>query len=233
MTPMKKEKNMNQVQESKGNKIILEPFNAISHLVGAILSAVGMCWMIYNAVSTGGGGAYLAGALFFGISLICLYSASAIYHSIPGSVRLRKFLRQLDHSMIYLLIAGTYTPICLVTLKGVLGYTLLGLVWGLAIVGIILKLAWMNAPRWLYTSFYVFLGWLAIFFIYPLYKNLPIEGFWWLITGGLLYTIGAVIYATKSKWLQMKHLGFHEIFHLFILGGSFAHVMLVGNYVLR
>lgn len=210
---------------------IYEPFNAISHLIGAVLSFLGMIWMIAAAFQKGG--FYIAGALFFGLSLISLYSASAIYHWVPGSEKLRMYLRKLDHSMIYVLIAGTYTPVCLVTLQGAIGYTLLGIVWSLAITGIVLKMVWLSAPRWLYTSFYVFLGWLAIFFIFPLYQKLPAGGFFWLVFGGLLYTTGAVIYGTKSKWLSFKYIGFHEIFHLFILGGSFAHVMLVGLYVLR
>jgi hemolysin III len=134
--------------------------------------------------------------------------------------------------MIYILIAGTYTPVCLIALKGVLGYSLFGIVWGLAAVGIIMKLVWFSAPRWLYTAFYLILGWMAVFFIVPLYKSLPLEGFVWLIAGGLLYSIGSVIYATKSKRLKLSVFGFHEIFHLFVLGGSFSHFLMVERFIL-
>jgi len=130
------------------------------------------------------------------------------------------------------LIAGTYTPICLITLKGTLGWTLFGVVWGLALAGIVLKLVWMNAPRWLSTLFYVGLGWLAALFIIPLFRALPLSGFLWLLAGGLLYTAGALFYALKPRWLRVWRFGFHEIFHLFILLGSASHYLLVSRYVM-
>lgn len=209
-----------------------EPGNTITHLIGAILSAVGMVFMLYKAIALQSG-IYIAGALIFGFSLIALYSASTIYHWVSGSEKLTEILRKVDHAMIFVLIAGTYTPVCLVTLKGVLGYSLLAVVWTLALTGIGLKLVFMNAPRWLYTGAYVFLGWVAIFFIWPIYKAMPLGGFALLVTGGLLYTIGSVIYATKSKKINLFGLGFHEIFHLFILGGSLSHFVMVSEYVMR
>lgn len=208
-----------------------EPGNTITHLIGAVLSVVGLVFMIYQALKAGSG-YYLAGAIVFGASLIALYSASTIYHWIPGSERLTKALRKVDHAMIYVLIAGTYTPICLITLKGTLGTILLVLVWTLAVAGIFLKLLWMNAPRWLYTGCYLFLGWLAVFFIWPIYKSMPIMGFVYLISGGLLYTVGSIIYAKKSEKLKIANLGFHEIFHLFILAGSAAHFIMISQYVM-
>ncbi len=225
---------MNNIQKQVKKNFSLhmkEPGNAITHLIGALLSVVGLVYMIYLAVKDHNG-FYLAGGLIFGISLIALYSASTIYHWIPGSERVSAILRKVDHAMIYVLIAGTYTPICLITLKGWLGTSLLIGVWTLAITGIIVKLFWMTAPRWLYTGFYLFLGWLAIFFIYPIYKSMPVAGFICLVTGGVLYTVGSIIYAKKSEALRLLHLGFHEIFHLFILAGSAFHFIMVSRFVM-
>jgi hemolysin III len=134
--------------------------------------------------------------------------------------------------MIYILIAGTYTPVCLIALKGVLGYTLLSVVWGLAVLGIIMKMVWFSAPRWLYTAFYLILGWMAVFFIVPLYHSLPVQGFAWLLAGGISYSVGSIIYATKSKKLKISVFGFHEIFHLFVLGGSFSHYLMIEKFIL-
>lgn len=212
-------------------KYIKEPINTLTHLLGAILSGVALIYMMYKSIISGN--PYkIAGATTFGISLILLYTASTVYHWTFSSEKLYTILRKIDHSMIYLLIAGTYTPICLVTLKGKLGWTLFALIWSLAISGIIMKIFWLNAPRWLYTAFYVILGWLAIFFIGPIYRAIPLKGFIWLFSGGVLYTLGALIYATKLPLFKFKHLGFHEIFHIFILLGSLSHFIMVSKYVL-
>ncbi len=210
---------------------IKEPVNALTHLAGALLSVAALIWMIIKGVSNESM-VQVASAIVFGTSLILLYTASTVYHWVPTTEKVTKILRRVDHSMIYILIAGTYTPVCLIALKGVLGYSLFGIVWGLAAVGIIMKLVWFSAPRWLYTAFYLILGWMAVFFIVPLYKSLPLEGFVWLIAGGLLYSIGSVIYATKSKRLKLSVFGFHEIFHLFVLGGSFSHFLMVERFIL-
>jgi len=208
-----------------------EPLNALTHATGILLSLVGLVWLLIEAARSHSG-LHLAGALVFGLSLIALYTASTLYHGLPVSPKMVQILRRVDHTMIYVLIAGTYTPICLVTLKGSMGWWLFGIVWGLAVTGIVLKLVWTKAPRWLYTAFYVILGWLAIFFIVPLFKALPFTGFLWLVGGGILYTIGAVVYALKPPQFQIGRIGFHEIFHLFILAGSGAHFLVVSQYVL-
>lgn len=134
--------------------------------------------------------------------------------------------------MIYVLIAGTYTPVCLVTLHGRLGMGLLITIWSLSLIGIILKLVWLDAPRWLYTSFYLVLGWIAAGFIFPLSQALPGKGVFLLVLGGLFYSAGSVFYALKPKRLCVFKLGFHEIFHLFILAGSLSHYVFVYRYVL-
>lgn len=211
---------------------IKEPTNALTHLAGIVLSFLGLMWMIFVA---GHNQSYLQliGVLIYGLSLMALYSASTIYHWAKVSEKIELTLKKLDHTMIYVLIAGTYTPICMITLEGPFGIALLTIVWTLAILGIVTKLLWMNAPRWLYTSFYVILGWMAIFFIIPLYKTLPQPGFFFLVLGGVLYTVGAVVYATKSKKIGIGPFGFHEIFHLFILAGSLSHFITIAGYVLK
>lgn len=210
---------------------IREPVNSMSHLLGALLSLAGLVFMIVKSAQTGSVLNLVAG-LIFGLSLIILYSSSSVYHWVTAGADVIRRLRKIDHCMIYILIAGTYTPICLLTLQGKLGIGLLIGVWALAVIGIVLKLVWFDAPRWLYTGFYLILGWLAIFFIYPISRALPGKGIFLLILGGLLYSAGAVFYALKPKKLKLGLLGFHEIFHLFILAGSITHYIFVYTYVL-
>lgn len=209
-----------------------EPINAVTHGIGIALSLAGLIWMSFKALENHQP-IQLIAAIVFGLSLIALYTASTLYHGLPVKPKAIEILRRIDHTMIYVLIAGTYTPICLFSLKGIMGLSLLIAVWTLAIVGIIVKLFWMNAPRWLSTSFYVILGWMAIFFIVPLFKILPHVAFTLLVAGGVLYTIGAVIYALKPKNFTFGRFGFHEIFHLFILAGSAAHYVLINGYVFQ
>lgn len=213
------------------NLKIKEPVNALTHLAGAVLSAVALVWMIWKGAMHQSG-IQIASAITFGVSLILLYSASTIYHWFPGSDKVTAYLRKVDHSMIYILIAGTYTPVCLLALKGTMGYLILAGIWTLALVGIIIKLLWFSAPRWISTAFYLILGWMAILFIVPLYKALPSGGFAWLVAGGLSYTIGSIIYATKSKRIKLSVFGFHEIFHLFVLGGSLSHYLMIERFIL-
>ena len=208
-----------------------EPVNTLTHLVGIILSFVGLVVMIVNAVMKHNV-VYLVGGIVFGLSMIALYSASTIYHGFNGKKEIILRLRKLDHAMIFVLIAGTYTPICLTALKGTLGNVLLIAVWALAIVGIVMKVLFIHMPRWLSAGMYLFLGWISIIFIYPLFKALPFNGFLWLVIGGLFYTVGSIFYATKSEKIKIGKFGFHEIFHLFILAGTFAHFILINNYIM-
>jgi hemolysin III len=170
--------------------------------------------------------------IMFGLSLIFLYTASTVYHLIKSSDKVIRILRKLDHSMIYILIAGTYTPICLISLQGTLRWVMFIGIWTLALVGITLKMLWFNAPRWLSTLFYVLLGWIAVFIISPLSRVMSLGGLVCLFLGGVFYTVGAVIYATKWPKISSKIFGFHEIFHLFVLAGSFCHYFMVLKYVL-
>lgn len=208
-----------------------EPISGLTHLFGAILSILGLAILIQYSITTSKG-SNIATIIVFGISLILLYTASSVYHLVTASEKAIKVLRRIDHSMIYILIAGTYTPICLIALKGRLGSSLCTAIWILALAGILLKIFWFNAPRWLYTFFYVFMGWLAVFAIFPLAKAISISGVLWLIGGGVSYTIGAVIYAAKWPKITSEFFGFHEIFHIFVLLGSFCHFWMVFKYVM-
>lgn len=213
-------------------KYFREPVSGFTHLFGAITSFVGLLLLIWKKLTTPDSNPLaLFAVIVFGLSLIFLYTASSVYHLICSKEKIILFLRKLDHSMIFVLIAGTYTPVCLIALDGMWRWGLFISIWVIAIVGIILKLAWFNSPRWLYTFFYIAMGWVAIFAISPLSKALPKRGISLLIWGGIVYTMGGLIYAFKWPKFNLKHWGFHEIFHLFVLGGSFIHYMLVIQYL--
>ncbi|HSL93978.1 MAG TPA: hemolysin III family protein [Bacillota bacterium] len=207
-------------------------FSGISHLVGAVMSVVAMVALVYIAVRHGSIWHVVSFAIF-GASLILLYTASALYHLIPANEQLITVLRKLDHSMIFVLIAGSYTPYCLVALRGPWGYGMLVAIWSIALLGIVFKLFWLQAPRWLYTGFYLFMGWLVIVAIGPLVQNVPRGALVWLGLGGLSYTVGAILYGTKWPKLLPGVFGFHEIWHLFVIAGSAAHFWAVFRYVSR
>lgn len=208
-----------------------EPVSGLTHLIGALLSVVGLVLMIYYAVSVGTVW-HIVSFSIFGGSLILLYTASSLYHLLCISDKGVRVLRKIDHMMIYVLIAGTYTPICLIPLRGGWGYSMLAIIWGIAIVGIILKLLWFDAPRWLYTLFYLIMGWLVVIAFWPMARIIPAEGIAWMVAGGILYSIGAAIYGTKWPKLNFKLFGFHEIFHVFVLLGSFSHFWFIFRYIL-
>ncbi|WP_031515391.1 PAQR family membrane homeostasis protein TrhA [Desulfofalx alkaliphila] len=208
-----------------------DPVSGITHLFGAILSVVALIILVYYAAIQATPWHIVSFAIF-GSSLILLYTASTLYHLLPLSSKGTIVLRKIDHMMIYVLIAGTYTPVCLVPLRGAWGWSLLGSIWGLALVGIIMKAVWINKPRWLSTLFYVLMGWLVVIAFYPLIKNIPIGGIAWLVAGGVVYTLGAVIYGFKWPNINCKAFGFHEIFHLFVMAGSFCHFWLMYQYVM-
>lgn len=208
-----------------------EPVNGFTHLFGAIASVVALIAMGEKVVVSGEGTLALIGVAVFGLSLILLYTASSIYHLTITTDKILFFLRRLDHSMIFILIAGTYTPIALIALDGTWRLGLLISIWVLALIGVFFKMFWFNAPRWISTVAYIFMGWIAVLFFYPLSKTIPIEGFFWLILGGVLYTVGAIIYGLKKPNISVNF-GFHEIFHVFILLGSLCHFILVFSYLL-
>jgi hemolysin III len=174
----------------------------------------------------------VVGFSIYGASLILLYSASTIYHWRALPPRGEDILKRLDHVAIFVLIAGTYTPVCLVTLRGGWGWSVLGLVWGLALLGLVLKLFFQHLPRWSSTALYVGMGWMAVVAVVPLVQSLPVSGMIWLVTGGVLYTLGAVIYAAKWPNPAPRVFGFHEVFHVFVLAGSITHFVFMMRYVL-
>jgi hemolysin III len=211
---------------------IREPINGFTHLGGAILSFVGLLAMVIKASAAEHSVLTLSAVMIFGISMILLYSASATYHMVIAKAEVIAFLRRLDHSMIFVLIAGTYTPFCLISLKGITGWILFSIVTVIMISGILFKLIWFNCPRWLSTTIYLAMGWMIIFVVSPLFGSIDAMGVYLLLIGGIFYTIGGVIYGTKPKFLTSKYMGFHEIFHIFILFGTLAHFLSVYLYVL-
>ncbi|OIJ17637.1 hemolysin [Anaerobacillus alkalilacustris] len=211
---------------------IREPINGLTHLGGAILSFVGLIALVIKASMVTGSPISIAAVIIFGVSMILLYSASAIYHMVIAKDKIIGVLRRLDHSMIYVLIAGSYTPFCLISLSGSNGWILFVFVIMLAISGIVFKMVWFDCPRWLSTSLYIIMGWLAIFIFSPLADSLSHVGLSLLVAGGIFYTIGGIIYGLKPKFLLFKYMGFHEIFHIFILLGSLAHFLCVYLFVL-
>lgn len=214
------------------NNYIREPFNGISHMVGAFLSIAALILMIIKSSFSYGGAQEIIAILIFGISMFLLYSTSAIYHMVKASDKVIAYLRKLDHSMIYVLIAGSYTPFCLISLRGTNGLILFTIISAMAIAGVLFKMIWFNSPRWLSTLFYIGMGWVAVFVMSPLAVAISQKGVFLLLLGGIFYTIGAIIYATKPNFLKFKNIGFHEIFHLFILLGSLSHFLCIFMYVI-
>ncbi|WP_313890843.1 hemolysin III family protein [Psychrobacillus sp.] len=211
---------------------IREPFNGLSHLFGALLSAIALIAMIIKVSLEGTTLLSITAILLFGLSMILLYASSATYHMVKAKDRVIQFFRRLDHSMIYLLIAGTYAPFCLITLKGTTGYVLFGIISFIAISGVLFKMIWFNCPRWVSTALYIGMGWIIVFLASPLAESLGSQGLFYLILGGVLYTIGGIIYGLKPKISFLKKLGFHEVFHVFILLGTSSHFICVYYFVL-
>ena len=213
-------------------KKLREPINSITHLAGAGLSLIALIAMLNKAISSNASNISILSVTIFGISLILLYITSGTYHGIISSEKLISTFKKLDHSMIFVLIAGSYAPFCLLSIGGKFGITMFIIMVTLAIAGIIFKLCWFNCPCWVDSAMYIGMGWAALFMIKPLASILPGISLFWLVLGGVLYTIGGIIYATKSKKLTIGNWGFHEIFHIFILLGSLSHFICVYTYVI-
>ncbi|MBP1947864.1 PAQR family membrane homeostasis protein TrhA [Virgibacillus litoralis] len=211
---------------------IREPINGLTHLFGAILSFVGLLALVIKAAATTDSMLAIMAVIIFGVSMILLYAASATYHMVVAKDHVIAFLRRIDHSMIFVLIAGTYTPLCLISLQGVTGWVLFAVISSIAIAGVTFKLVWFHSPRWLSTALYIVMGWIVVFYSPALAPIIGINGMTLLILGGLFYTVGAFIYWLKPKFLSFKHMGFHEIFHIFILFGSLFHFFCIYRYVL-
>ena len=207
-----------------------EPANGLTHLAGALLALVALGALLVLAVRAGSARAVLAFAVF-GLSLVALYTASTLHHALPlGPVGVARTLR-LDHMMIFVLIAGTYTPFCLVALQGGWRWGLLSLVWALAAGGVALKIGWMHAPGWLSTGLYVALGWLALLAAPAALAAVPRAGLAWVLAGGVVYTLGALVYALERPRLRPGVFGAHALWHLLVLAGSACHVWAVARYL--
>lgn len=209
-----------------------EPVNSITHLIGAVLAIAGGIVLI--VLSVGDPWKTVAFAIY-SVSLVLLFTASTLLHAIPveGAAQLR--LRIFDHAAIFLLIAGSYTPLTLVTLREVYpgwGWSLFGVAWGFAVLGVVFKIFWIGAPRLFSTGLYLLMGWLAVVGIVPLVRTLPSGGLLWLALGGAFYSVGAVIYGLKRPDPVPGKFGYHEIWHLFVLAGSACHYVLMFDHVL-
>lgn len=215
------------MKEKKQN----EPLSSLTHLIGALLAVAGLVILVVFAAmhSTARN---ITGFSIFGASLILLYLASALYHFFPVTHRAKGALRRIDHSMIYVLIAGTYTPVCFVLESRAWGWTLFGLIWGLAITGIVLKATGVEMNRWLTVFVYIFLGWLIIIAFPVLIETIPNGGVWWLFAGGAFYTLGTIFFGLDKLLPRTRWFGMHEIFHLFVIAGSVSHFWVMFKYIL-
>ncbi|KJU80635.1 hemolysin III [Ectopseudomonas oleovorans] len=201
-----------------------EKFNAWSHLIGAVLAAIGAVWLLVLASSTGDLWKIVAVAIY-GVTLLLLYSISTLYHSMRGPAK--RVMQKLDHLSIYLLIAGSYTPFCLITLRGTWGWTLFGIVWSLALIGMLQEIKPRSEARVLSLIIYAVMGWIVLVAVKPLIAALGMTGFKWLAAGGVLYTVGIIFFAYDSRF---RH--WHGIWHLFVMAGSLLHFVAILLYVL-
>ena len=206
----------------------LRPWSAMTHGVGAALAVLGALLLLFGVRNP----TQFIAFLVYGGSMITLYTASTLYHCLRTGPAGRRRLRKLDHCSICLLIAGSYTPICMLALEDSCGPALLIGVWTFALAGILVSLFWITAPRWLSAGVYLCMGWLVVFALKPLSAALPLEGMVWLVAGGVLYSIGGVLYALKWPGRNNPRFGCHEIFHVFILLGSVCHFLTMYHVVL-
>jgi len=201
-----------------------EPVNGLTHLGGAIAAVFGQIALLVIAWN---GLARLISVIIYGISLILLFSASATYHLVKAGPKTVEALRKLDHSAIYLLIAGTYTPICINAFTGFYRWGLLAIVWSIALAGILIKVFFIEEPRWVSATVYVIMGWLCVSAAGQMTTALSPMALTWLIVGGVVYTLGAVVYATKIFDFAPGKFGYHEVWHLFVLAGAAAHFVAI------
>lgn len=211
---------------------IREPGSAITHFIGMMLAVFASTPLLIKAAVSDGFTAFFAMAVFM-LSMIALYGASALYHSVTVKDRILRVFRKIDHMMIFVLIAGSYTPVCLIVLGGRLGYTLLAVVWTIAAIGMLVKALWITCPKWFSSVIYITMGWVCLGVFGQLWNSLPHSAFLWLLAGGIIYTAGGIIYALKLPLFNSKHqyFGSHEIFHLFVMGGSICHFIFMYLYV--
>ena len=213
-------------------KHVKDPGSAITHFIGMLMAVFAAVPLIIKATHEPSP-IYVVSIAIYAASLILLYAASTTYHTFDRSEKVNTILKKIDHMMISVLIAGSYTPICLLVLGGRLGIILLAIVWSIAIAGILIKAFWVYCPKWVSSVLYIGMGWLCVLAFMPIIHALPKAGFGWLLAGGIIYTIGGVIYALKLPIFNAKHKNFgsHEIFHVFIMLGSACHFIVMYCFV--
>ena len=211
---------------------IKDPGSAITHFIAAVAALAASTPLLLKAASEPDKIHLIALSVFI-VSMILLYTASTLYHTLDISPKVNQILRKIDHMMIFILIAGTYTPICMVVLGNKTGWQLLALVWAIAIAGILIKAFWITCPKWFSSVIYIAMGWICVLAFQNIVQALPPEAFFWLLAGGVIYTIGGVIYALKLPIFNSRHKNFgsHEIFHLFVMGGSLCHYVMMYRFV--
>ncbi len=211
---------------------IKDPGSAITHFIGMLMAMFAATPLIIRALHAPDK-VHVISLTIFIISMILLYAASTTYHTFDISPKMNMILKKIDHCMIFILIAGSYTPVCLIVLNGKVGFTLLSIVWGIAVLGIIFKLCWVTCPKWISSILYIAMGWVCVLAFTQILNSLPHAAFNWLLAGGIIYTAGGVIYALKLPIFNSIHRNFgsHEIFHLFVMGGSVCHFIMMFNYV--
>lgn len=211
---------------------IREPGSAITHFIAMMMAVFATVPLLLKAGLTSGTKEFTAMAIFM-LSMILLYGASTLYHSVNLSGKALCVFRKLDHMMIFVLIAGSYTPVCLIVLGGDQGYTLLALVWGIALAGMLIKACWITCPKWFSSVIYIAMGWVCVLVFGQLLSSLPTAAFLWLLAGGIIYTVGGIIYALKLPLFNTRHKAFgsHEVFHLFVMAGSICHFIFMYRYV--
>lgn len=211
-------------------RYIREPVNGLTHGLGALLSVLGLIVLLHDSFLKGTA-SHIVAFTMFGLSMISLYSSSALYHSIRARDKTIRLLKKLDHSMIYVLIAGSYTPICLIVLDGNWKWIVFISVWAFALGGIIKKIVWIDAPQWLSLLLYLGMGWMGVLLFPTLFEKLPLAFLVWIIAGGLAYSIGAIIYGIEKPNPLPGWFGHHEIWHLFVMAGTFSHFWAFYQYL--
>ena len=208
-----------------------DPMSALTHFIAFILCIVASPFLMMKGASDNRSSLELFSLSIFALSTIFLYGASSCYHGFNIGVKRNKILRKIDHAMIGILVAGTYTPLCIISLRNVGGMKLMGFVWILAISALVLKLFWINCPKWVSSVLYLLMGWACAPSLGSIYRTLPSMGFALLVLGGAAYTVGALIYALKIPMFEKnKYFKSHEIFHLFIMAGTLFHYLMIYNY---
>ena len=211
---------------------VVDPVSALTHFIAFLMCIPALPVLLIRASAHGAGLVELISLSIYMITMMLLYGASSAYHSFNTSGGIRRVLKKLDHAMIYLMIAGSYTPMCTMVLGNHSGYLLLALVWGIAALGMIFTICWIDCPKWVSSMIYIAMGWSALLVMGKLFETMPLYAFVWLVAGGVMYTVGGVIYALKFKFpgKSSAYFGSHELFHIFVMAGSLCHYMMMFGY---